>query len=87
MGFYHRLQSEMQAMPGCTWLNTQPRRVELARNLEAPGLRRQEFDRLTVAYGLSFLEVGKVTRALPPPKLAFQQETSWRENYVNKDQC
>lgn len=87
MSYYARLQSEMQSMPGCTWLQAQPRRIELPKNLEAPGLKRADYDRLTVAYGLSFLEVGKITRSLPAPKLASGPQASWRSNYVDKDCC
>lgn len=87
MQYYSRLQHEMQSMPGFSWLKAMPKRVELPRNLEAPGLKRQDFDRLTVAYGLSFLEVGKVTKSLPLPKLPAQPESSWQSNYVDKDYC
>jgi hypothetical protein len=87
MGYYKRLQDEMKTMPGVTWLQANPRPIQLPRNLEAPGLRHQDYDRLTVAYGLSFLEVGKVTKSLPPPKLSSEPGSSWRDNYVDKDQC
>ena len=87
MEFYSKLQNQMQSMPGYSWLRAEPRRVELPKNLEAPGLHRSNYDRMTVAYGLSFLEVGKVTRALPPPKLPLDAETSWAANYVGKEHC
>lgn len=87
MELFNKLQTQMQSMPGFTWLRAEPRRVELPKNLEAPGLHRNNYDRMTVAYGLSFLEVGKVTRALPPPKLPLKPETSWAENYVGKEHC
>ena len=87
MEFYSKLQNQMQSMPGYSWLRAEPRRVELPKNLEAPGLHRSNYDRMTVAYGLSFLEVGKVTRALPPPKLSLKPDTSWAENYVGKEHC
>lgn len=87
MEFYRQLQHEMLSFPNCTWLRTKPRRVEFPKNLQAPGLERGNYDRLTVAYGLSFLEVGTVTRALPPPKLSFKPDTTWVENYIGKEYC
>lgn len=87
MQYYSRLQHEMQSMPGCTWLKAEPRRVELPKDLEAPGLKRSDYDRLTVAYGLSFLEVGRVTKSLPPPRLPSNPQSNWRSNYVDKDCC
>ncbi len=87
MSYYKRLQDEMKTMPGVSWLKANPRPIQLPRNLEAPGLRHQDYDRLTVAYGLSFLEVGKITRSLPRPKRPSQPISSWRANYVSKDHC
>lgn len=87
MRYYNRLKNEMKTMPGVTWLKAIPRPIQRPRNLEAPSLRDQDYDRLTVAYGLSFLEVGAVTKSLPPPKLPSQSRPSWRDNYVDKDHC
>lgn len=85
MPFYGQLRKEMMNMPGVTWLKALSRRVELPRNLEAPGLRRENFDRLTVAFGLSFLEVNKLTKAIPLPRLRVEPATSWKDNYISKD--
>jgi hypothetical protein len=88
MNYYSRLQNRLMEAPhGYTWLKINPRPIQLPRNLDAPGLRHQDYDRLTVAYGLSFLEVGKITRSLPRPKRPLQPISSWRENYVSKDHC
>ncbi|WP_300338260.1 hypothetical protein [Accumulibacter sp.] len=87
MSFYTHLQEEMKSHPNATWLKANPRPIQPPRNLEAPGLRHQDYDRLTVAYGLSFLEVGKITRSLPRPKLSSEPISSWRDNYVSKDDC
>lgn len=85
MNFYSRLRTELASMPGCTWLKAAPRHIALPEELEAPGLMREDYDRLSVAYGLSFLEVGKITRAAPKPRLIFEQETPYHHNYVSKD--
>ena len=51
-------------------------------------LTSQEYDRLSVAYGLSFLEVGSVVKAIPPPLAPSQQEKSWHftDRFIDKDQ-
>lgn len=87
MQYYNRLQDDMKSMPNTSWLRAIPRPLELPRTLEAPGLKRTDFDRMTVAFGLSFLEIGRVIKSLPPPKLPAQPESSWRSNYVDKDGC
>ena len=56
-------------------------------DLVADGIAEAEYDRLSVAYGLSRLEVGKVVKAMPQPKLDIPPVNSWRDNYTDKDQC
>ncbi len=46
-----------------------------------------DYDRISVAYGLSRFEVGKVIKAIPLPKVAIEPVDTWRDNYVGKDQC
>jgi hypothetical protein len=87
MKFYRRLESELRNMPGCTWLRAEARPLELPRSLSAPGLDRTDYDRMSVAFGLSFLEVGKIERSPPMPRSPVQTGQSWRDHYVDKDQC
>ena len=78
---YGRLREEMQAMPGCTWLSAFPRQIEIPSDLEVPGVSRIDYDRLSVAYGLSFLEAGKIVKSLPAASLSSSQENPWDLNY------
>lgn len=87
MGYYQRLETELQSIRGCSWLKAEPYTMAVPNELEAPGMADQDYDRLSVAYGLSRLEVGKVIQALPMSKLESAQASSWRENYVDKDLC
>lgn len=87
MSFYNQLKNEMQTFPGFTWLKAKPRPIEIPENLEAPGLKRSEYDRLTVAYGLSFLDAGKVIKSLPTPKLLSPPTSAWQANYIDKSCC
>ena len=87
MLFYRNLEQEMQNMPNCTWLTAESRPLEKPKILVAPGLPVKEYDRLSVAFGLSFLEVSEVVKATPIPQIVPDQVTTWRDNYVDKDQC
>lgn len=87
MNYYDKLRHELRSMPGCTWLKANPSRIEFPDNLEAPGVKRADYDRLSVAYGLSFLEVGKITKSLPAPILPTLPAWDWCSNYVSKDHC
>ena len=87
MNYYKQLQTELLGMDGYSWLNAQPKSLDLPSKLVAPNLLVSDYDRLSVAYGLSFLEIGKVLKATPMPDVLPNQETSWRGNYIDKDYC
>lgn len=88
LNFYHRLEEKLCNFTGCTWLKAQPQPLGIPKNLKAPGLIEQEYDRLSVAYGLSFLDVGKIVKALPPPVAPNPEAPSWHftDRFVGKDQ-
>ncbi len=87
MEYYRRLRSELQDFPGCTWLKAAPRELDIPKDLDAPGVDREEYDRLSVAYGLIYLEVGKIVKKIPPPIVHQAPVPSWQftERYVSKD--
>ncbi|WP_139052794.1 hypothetical protein [Thiocapsa marina] len=87
MLFYDHLRDRLRADANLSWFGLKPHRIELPSGLEAPGLKRDDYDRLTVAYGLSFLEVGKIVKAIPEPKLRIPPTMTWRDNYADKDYC
>jgi hypothetical protein len=67
-----------------SWMKVSFRTLSKPSNLDAPGLSHLEFDRLSVAYGLSFLDVGKVVKAIPCPQPRSVASDTWRENYIDK---
>ena len=67
-----------------SWMKVDFRILNKPSNLDAPGLRREEFDRLSVAYGLSFLDVGKVVKAVPHQRPRSLISDTWRDNYMDK---
>tara|TARA_R110001583_G_scaffold67017_2_gene191973 strand:- start:3499 stop:5148 length:1650 start_codon:yes stop_codon:yes gene_type:complete len=59
--FYERIKKGLQHHPSLGYLRLTPRALILPSNITAPGLPRKDWDRLSVAYGLSFGSVGKAT--------------------------
>lgn len=86
MPFYLALEEELPKAQGTTWLSAEPWMLGLPGDLECDGVDQADFDRLSVAYGLSKLNVGKVVRALPAPKVIAEPSRSWTDRYVDKDQ-
>lgn len=74
-------------MPGYNWLKTDAKPLEVPRSLVSPGLSMQEYDRLSVAFGLSFLDVSEVIKGTPDPTIAPDPVINWQDNYIDKDQC
>ena len=87
MDFYRQLNNALTPQPGFPWLRAVSKTMSVPRDLIAPGVAPLDYDRLSVAYGLSRLEVGKVVRALPMPKLPPDPTSNWRDHYVDKDLC
>jgi hypothetical protein len=87
MGYYHRLEDELRNFPGCSWLAAKSRTLEIPKDLIAPGLAREDYDRLSVAYGLSFLDVGKIVKSVPLPIVPVPEERSWQysDRFISKD--
>lgn len=87
MSYYQQLERRLSSMPGYTWLKAECWVMGVPDDLVAEGVSEEQYDRLSVAYGLSRLEVGKIVKALPQPKLVIPPVNIWRDNYVDKDQC
>ena len=87
MAYYEQLEARLSSMPGYTWLKAECWVMGVPDDLVADGVAEAEYDRLSVAYGLSRLEVGKVVKALPRPRLDIPPVNTWRDNYTDKDQC
>jgi hypothetical protein len=86
MKYYRALETEMRHPPNCSWLLANPRPLIKPSDLIAPNLPEDDFDRLSVAYGLSFLEVNAVLQGIPAPKTPARLDTNYDDNFVSKDQ-
>ena len=78
---YGALRDSLREYRGYSWLNCEPKRLVVPESLEAPGLGPDDYDRLSVAYGLSFANVGRVERPEPGEKILMRAEGSWRDRY------
>lgn len=76
--------NELGAFPGVPWLRANKSVLEIPANLDAPSVMRADYDRLSAAYGLSFLEIGKIIRAMPKPKV-LPKKKSYEDNYISKE--
>ncbi|MCC5796756.1 MAG: hypothetical protein JJU48_05460 [Methylophaga sp.] len=84
---YRDLREKLKRHPNCSWMKAEPRTIELPEDMEAPGVERKNYHRLSVAYGLSFLNVKEVTQIKPFVEPIESTEFSWRDNYIDKDMC
>jgi hypothetical protein len=66
MQYYGQLGDELRKIDGFKWMSAVRQPLVKPRNLLAPGLGQADFDRLSVAYGLSAVDYGGV-RQPPPP--------------------
>lgn len=86
--FYGALKTELRKTPNCSWLNARPRELVLPANMAAPGLAAGDFDRLSVAYGLSQLSLGAFERVSTlRPEVTSPQESDWISSTAEKSAC
>jgi len=84
--FYAALKSRLQQTEGCSWLNVRPRELVLPTNMNAPGVAHGDYDRLSVAYGLSQLNPGAFDRVVAQkPQVIQSEETDWTWNATTVD--
>jgi len=86
LGFYQACHDTLRRTEGFTWLSARKRELAIPNGLRADGLKRDDFDRLSVAYGLSMLNLANVAGATPMPRLSPEPSDQWRSHYVDKDQ-
>jgi len=86
MTYYQKLGEELKHFQGVSWLKATARPLAIPNNLQAPGLIREDYDRLSVAFGLSFLEVGSIVRELPKPiATGTQKQRDDDDRFISKD--
>lgn len=81
MPYYRRLTEKLKKTPGFTFLKAVVEPLTQPEQLEAPDLAAADYDRLSVAYGLSFLDVGDIGQGLPLPRLQQKEAPNWQHGY------
>jgi len=82
--FYQRINESVRHHPSVSFLRLSPKTLARPSNIIAPGLARKDWDRLSVAYGLSFRKVGEVVDVDPLTERDVRVNKSWRDNYIEK---
>lgn len=85
---YESLKSGLERTPSFSWLGAKYRELTLPSKVSAPGLPRSDYDRLSVAYGLSQLNAGAFEQvgALMPQATAPAQP-DLESRFVDKSVC
>src|SRR5882724_259638 len=86
MNYYERLVRQLNNNSNVRWARLDRVLLDIPQELVAPGLRQSEFDRLSVAYGLSFVQLGNYVRAQDVPDLAPERASSYYDRFISKDQ-
>lgn len=86
MTFYSKLIQTMRNTSGTTWISLVPLRLKRPSNLICFDIKETDYDRLSVAYGLSRLHLGKIDTAQPLPQDPNIQATTFQDRYIDKDQ-
>jgi len=67
MKFYQQLEQDLLSHKNASWFRFQPKKLEIPEMLIVPGVKKEEFDRLSVAFGLSVLDVGEYLKQQAEP--------------------
>lgn len=84
---YRNIASALDQAPEFRWLKAHRRELGIPSELDAPGLAQIDYDRLSVAFGLSFVDVGTVAIAQAMPSISQRSKVDWRSGYPDKDVC
>ena len=84
---YRKIASALNGAPDLSWFKANRRELGIPSELVAPGLPQIDYDRLSVAFGLSFVDVGTVAIAKAMPAITQRSNVDWRSGYVDKDAC
>jgi len=84
--FYLKLETKLVSFSGCSWLSAEPWQLGFPGDLDVEGIDEKDFDRLSVAYGLSKLNVGQITQATPLPMVSVDPPEPFTDRYIDKDQ-
>lgn len=86
MEFFGRIVNEINDNKNVSWARLRLSPLEPPRELIAPGLKDAEYDRLSVAFGLSFIRLGKYIKSVDVPNFPPPPTPDYYSNFISKDQ-
>ena len=87
MPIYSTIQNQINGSLGLN-VSVEKTLMPVPIELKDNGWRLEEFDRISVAYGLSLQQgLEKIVRAVEVPDIARSKVSEASERYVSKDQC
>lgn len=86
MAFYADLINEMPKTEGATWISLSHWILSRPSDLICNEVSDSDYDRLSVAYGLSRLHLGSIDTAQPLAKDPNRGVATWQDRYIDKDQ-
>jgi hypothetical protein len=84
--YYLELENKLRHTPSFSWLSAVPWQLAHPSDLMADDIDEVDFDRLSVAYGLSKLNVGSIDQAIPLPIVQPEVPKPFTDRYIDKDQ-
>lgn len=81
MKFYNKLNDQLRSHRSASWFSFEPQLLEVPEILDAEGVTNTDVDRLSVAFGLSFLDAGKYIKEQLEHTLPFARAP------VNPNKC
>lgn len=86
MQFYQRLKCDLKNVPGTSWLSTNEITLKLPEKFDVHDISNCDFDRLSVAYGLSTISVDDIFKVEPLPNNEMQIVSGlYKERFISKD--
>lgn len=86
--FFSGLHGALTSTPNATWLSATQRQLSIPVKLKASGLATSDYDRLSVAYGLSQLNPGAFERVEKlAPAVATVKSSDWTVPFTDKSAC
>ncbi|MBE7459617.1 MAG: hypothetical protein HS112_03725 [Zoogloeaceae bacterium] len=85
MEYYRGLVNCFNSNHSRVWGHADQRPLTKPRALQVEGIRQDEYDRLAVAYGLSFLQLGSYARPLEIPDLPPPKDYEPKGEYIAKE--
>lgn len=87
LSLYKNISLALDGAPEFRRLRAHRKELGVPSELEAKGLAQIDYDRLSVAYGLSFVDVGNVAFAKAMPAIKQTSSVEWQSRYTGKDIC